>query len=52
MWAGIVMGGRVGLSAAQGERGRGRERAWAGPRGEGSWAARLHSTVLELFELF
>jgi hypothetical protein len=56
-WAGTVtatvsLTDGVGLSVARGERGRGRERAWAGPRGEGNWAAQLHSTVLELFELF
>jgi hypothetical protein len=50
--AAVSLTGGVGLLAARGERGRGRERVWAGPRGEGNWAARLHSTVLELFELF
>jgi hypothetical protein len=50
--AAVSLTGGVGLSAARGERGRGRKRAWAGPRGERNWAARLHSAVLELFELF
>jgi hypothetical protein len=59
-WAGTVtamvsLTGGVGQSAARGERRRGREHASVrGPAREekGNWAARLHSSVLELFELF